>query len=431
MLFGSGGIHNLQGKTNNCLMKKLFTLLIVTLMIAGPVAAQNEVNLLAHYTETELRMFLEGKGYTIGQFKTGMPDSLDGAVLFTSFFSIGGDVQSYDASETTFFRDGGISLAGDLQKLACSKVLYTVHGFRNGNTPVILFLGSASWIYELSYSNVDLDQLEYFRIYSPSVMDNTLRELAYFLATEFRLVIRKPEIEWVSIPAGKFIMGASKKEQKRYLMPYSTFGGQYQHEEFVQAFEMSKFEITYDQYDLFCRATGRKLISGGEFGRGNRPVIFVSYFDAVDFAEWMGCRLPTEEEWEYACRAGTTTYYYTGNILCCDQENVYQKYDDEDCSGKNCNMNKTMPVGSYPPNPWGLYDMHGNVSEWTSSWFDNYITYKPLENGSKTVKGGSYATKNVESTSATRFGMKIRIEDRNYIPNYAGYVGFRLVRDVR
>lgn len=411
-------------------MKKICMFLFF-LALTSKIIAQKEVNIYSGYNEVEIKTFLQNQNYTVDKFMKGVPDSLEGAIVFTSFRKIANEPVSYSSTETAFFENKGMRLAGGLDKLSCSHIEYTVTGHKENNTPVILFLGSASFIFELSYSNVDTKQLEYFRIYLPSFLDNTLKEFGFFLANDFKLLIKKPVLEWASIPTGTFMMGASKKEKKRYLMPYSMFGNQEQHQEKVAGFEMSKYEITYDQYDAFCTATGRTLPNDGGFGRGNRPVMFVSYFDAVEFAEWMGCRLPTETEWEYACRAGTTTYYNTGEYLCCEKANVTAPLNDKE-SDVNCNycsVHKTVPVGSYPPNQWGLFDMYGNVAEWTSSWFDNYITTTPLENGRKTVKGGTYGTVSIEATSAARDGYLIRDDKKNWVPNKFNGIGFRLARD--
>lgn len=125
---------------------------------------------------------------------------------------------------------------------------------------------------------------------------------------------------------------------------------------------MQVYPTTFDEFGPFCHATGRDLPDDAGWGRGRRPVINVSWFDAVAFAEWLTeqhptlkFRLPTEDEWQYCCAAGTTTAYNTGDTITHEQANFGN------------HVGKTTEVGSYPPNAWGLYDMHGNVWEWTAS----------------------------------------------------------------
>ena len=161
----------------------------------------------------------------------------------------------------------------------------------------------------------------------------------------------KPTIQWVSIPAGKFMMGSPASEVNRR-------DDERQHEVSLSAFKMSAHEVTFAQYDAFCDATKHKKAIDEGWGRGQRPVINVSWDDATAFAEWMGCRLPTEAEWEYACRAGSTTPYNTGENLTTSQAN----YD----------FTLTSSRMLFLPNAWGLYDMHGNVWEWCSDWYGDY-----------------------------------------------------------
>ena len=184
-------------------------------------------------------------------------------------------------------------------------------------------------------------------------------------------------IQWANIPAGTFTMGSPTSEVNRS-------SDETQHKVTLSAFKMSKYEVTFAQYDAFCDATGREKPDDEGWGRGNRPVINVSWHDATAFAEWMGCRLPTEAEWEYACRAGTITPFNTGNNLTTSQAN----YDRE----------KTLPVGSFAPNAWGLYDMHGNVWEWCSDFYGvynsgNQTNPKGSSSGSnrnRVLRGGSW-----------------------------------------
>jgi formylglycine-generating enzyme required for sulfatase activity len=217
----------------------------------------------------------------------------------------------------------------------------------------------------------------------------------------------RPRMKWVGIPAGTFTMGSPSYETDRY----ENEGPQ--HSVSLSGFKMSKYEVTFAQYDAFCAATGRQKPDDEGWGRGNRPVINVDWNDATAFAEWMGCRLPTEAEWEYACRAGTTTPYHTGSSLNSSQANL------------NSNVGQTKPVGSYAPNDWGLYDMHGNVREWCSDWYGSYSVRAqtnpkgPSSGSYRVLRGGSWNIIGRYCRSANRGGNQ---------PSYRNnLIGFRLV----
>ncbi len=168
----------------------------------------------------------------------------------------------------------------------------------------------------------------------------------------------------------------------------------------ISEFNMGRYAVTFEQYDRFAKATGRKLPGACGWGRGSRPIMKVSWFDATAYAQWLSditgedFRLPTEAEWEHACRSGTKTDYSFG-------ENITREQDNFD----NTN-NKTMPVGTYQPNPFGLYEMHGNVWEWCSDWYDKYPTGKlknpkgPDNGKYRVLRGGSWFV-NAEFTRST------------------------------
>jgi len=161
------------------------------------------------------------------------------------------------------------------------------------------------------------------------------------------------------------------------------------------AFYMSAHEVTNKQYEQFDPEHKKLRGKDGASKADDEPVTFVTWQQAVQFCKWLSnrerrpYRLATEAEWEYACRAGTTTVYNTGDQITSQQANIGLSKDGKKKIG-------TMPVGSYPPNAWGLYDMHGNVAEWCLDWYGPYAAGEQADpvgradGHARVVRGGSY-----------------------------------------
>jgi|GEM_PF-1479490 len=291
------------------------------------------------------------------------------------------------------------------------------------------------------------------------------------------------EMQFALIPAGKFVMGSEKSAAeiaKQFNTKPSFFSQEHpQHVvEITKPFYMGMHEVTIDEFKQFVKMTGYKTESersgnGGtgwdeatqkfitrvpEFNWMNtgwlksdfHPVVNVSWNDAVHFCEWLSqreklkYRLPTEAEWEYACRAGATGFYHHGN----DAEALSEFGNIWDSSAKQQFQKNyahlkgistqdgfafTAPVGSFQANAWSLYDLHGNVMEWCSDRYDeNY--YKSLEgktsidlqgppSGSDhVVRGGSWTYLPQYARAAYRF---------KFAPSsYANHIGFRVVLEI-
>ena len=230
-------------------------------------------------------------------------------------------------------------------------------------------------------------------------------------------------MEFVPLPGGKFQMGSPGNEPDRIDTETSHTVT------LTQAFRMAAHEVTQEQYE---KVMGK---NPSHFRGARLPVEQVNHADALQFCRSLSdlpaekaagrkYRLPSEAEWEYACRAGTATPFHFGAALNGTQANCNGEFP-YGSDRKGPFLAKTSPVGSYPPNAWGLHDMHGNVWEWCADW------YGPLqEAGSEDPPGGFQGVSRVlRGGSWSNHGKNCRAADRyGYDPVLRrNYLGFRVV----
>jgi formylglycine-generating enzyme required for sulfatase activity len=268
-------------------------------------------------------------------------------------------------------------------------------------------------------------------------------KLKDFPGGDFVFSMKGKEKEWilisfpkmVTVPAGIFLMGDIQ-------------GGGYSNERPIQNVEVKSFavgehEVTFEEYDLFCAATGKEKPDDNEWGRGRRPVINVSWEDAVAYTKWLSgqtghiYRLPTEAEWEYMARGGTNTKYWWGNEL---TKAKNEKEAKAPCYGCGATWGwdaerKTAPVGSFakiePKHPWGIYDTVGNVWEWTcSEYTDSYVGKETESIGSIStsmksvvIRGGAWDEEPRNCRAAHRRS--------GYPDERSKKIGFRVVRELK
>jgi formylglycine-generating enzyme required for sulfatase activity len=220
--------------------------------------------------------------------------------------------------------------------------------------------------------------------------------------------------EMVVVPAGKFMMGSPDKEPDR-----RPLEGPRHEVTFTRPFAVGRFAVTRGQFAAFVKATGYKTNDGwrkpGFNQDDSHPVVGITSDDAIAYAAWLDeimghrYRLLSEAEWEYAARAGTTTPFWWGSSITLAQANYGGMLQEmnvllrfflrlllRDLS-KGEYRNSTTPVGSFQPNPWGLYNVHGNVLEWCEdTWHADY-------NGAPT-DGSAWILGNTESGRVVRGG---------------------------
>jgi formylglycine-generating enzyme required for sulfatase activity len=252
--------------------------------------------------------------------------------------------------------------------------------------------------------------------------------------------------EMVVIPAGEFLMGSGEEEARLgeddeaetdEIMP----GQGKRRMRVVRRFALGRYPVTFEEYDTFLDATVGKRPRGDDeaddngWGRGRRPVISVSWQDAQRYCAWLnrktallgdfGYRLPSESEWEYACRAGTNTRRWWGDTWDTTKANG---------AGRTYHFGRETspsPAGTYAANPWGLYDMIGNVDEWCADcWADNiselpadgapFLRTEAADSSLRVLRGGSWFDGPQNLRSATR--------NRGPPDGRGNGIGFRVAR---
>ncbi|MGB6301346.1 MAG: formylglycine-generating enzyme family protein [Rivularia sp. (in: cyanobacteria)] len=256
------------------------------------------------------------------------------------------------------------------------------------------------------------------------------------------------QLEMVLIKGGTFLMGTPDEEIERLVKKFDD--EEYfrreapQHQVTVPNFFMGRYQVTQKQWKAVAELpqVEKKLESEPSYFKddNNLPVECISWYDAVEFCARLsnhtGRRysLPTEAEWEYACRAGTTTPFHFGETISGDLAN-YRASSTYANEAKGEYREKTTPVGQFPPNAFGLYDMHGNLDEWClddyhdnyegaptdgSAWFDKENDNLSQKQGRGVLRGGSWPFNPQICRSASRNGSDTRDNDNNGI-------GFRVV----
>jgi formylglycine-generating enzyme required for sulfatase activity len=276
-------------------------------------------------------------------------------------------------------------------------------------TSVRPFLAANFWPYELSTAAE-----------SALISKDSFRECAFEQGKDYCPAM-------VVVPSGSFTMGSSPEsiheasEEPQHVVTIA------------KPFAASKFEVTFDEWDT-CAAYGdcSAGVSDLGWGRGQRPVIFVSWDDAQRYVAWLSritgkpYRLLTEAEYEYAARAGTTTTFPWGDEV---QLNGMVMANCDGC-GSQWDNTETAPVGSFPPNRFGLYDMVGNIYEWVADCFHPDYTGAPTDGSNWTIacpdvhrhvaRAGSWGANPSNIRSATRKWLSSDAPNR--------FLGFRVAR---
>lgn len=228
--------------------------------------------------------------------------------------------------------------------------------------------------------------------------------------------------EMIVIVPGRFTMG---QKGEAHLSPERDV-------HIIRKFAIGKYEVTFADYQQFANATDAAIPDDNRWGQGSRPVINVSWHDAMAYTTWLSeqtgrtYRLPTEAEWEYSARAGSSAANWWGDGAASDRANC-KRGCDSDYTGLL--SSKTAPVGSFPPNPFGLHDTAGNVAEWVLDCYQNHYIGAPTDGSavaaencsSRLVRGGAARDSYTELFSYAR--------EKESAATKSDMIGFRVVRE--
>ena len=289
----------------------------------------------------------------------------------------------------------------------------------------------------LNRSNLSYDTTYYWKVVAKDVHGATTE------GPVWKFTVRNLQQKLVFVEKGSFTMGDTWGEGDSDEKPTHKVT-------FTYDFYMGKYETTFDEYDAFCEATGRSKPYDSGWGRGSRPVIYVTWRGAIAYCNWLsekenlpkaydnkgnlldkdgrvttdpskvvGYRLPTEAEWEYAARGGNKSkgYKYAGS------DNV-----DEVAWYASNSGGKTQEVGKKAPNELGLYDMLGNICEWSSDWYGNYSSSVQTNPYNSTADYGLVFRGSCWGYSAA--DVRVANRSKDSLTDKGNYLGFRIARTV-
>ena len=343
-------------------------------------------------------------------FIQAMPDNATAQTLAIQLLDSGSADQVWIASKLTPFQkrfSNWVRLSDDadakqqMQRITIGKSITDRQADLSGMPNTLVYEGElATLLANLSnkkYDQQTKDQMEKlgFEVKGSPVLQNPLpMDEPIMLGNGIKLM---------PIPAGSFEMGSNNGEDDEKPVHTVTIS---------QPFWVGESEVTFDQYQAYTTATGKIVPEDQGWGKASRPVINVSWQEAVEYTQWltknnskgMSCRLPSEAEWEYAARAGSTTKFYWGD----EESREYVNYSG--VGGRDQWDRETAPVKQFQPNKFGLYDMSGNVYEWVQdNWHDDYTgapegdsVWEARSSTYYVLRGGSWADPSYFVRSADR-----------------------------